>query len=75
MYTDQVAAALLAWCCFFVVRAYATNSARGSGQHSRRVGLPPFLGDALFLRDGAVELRLSLASLSMLSTFGDDRVF
>lgn len=67
-------AALLAILLFFVVRAYATQIAQEGQDNILSASVSSIL-DAAVLRGGAVELDFPYASLSMLSTSADDRVF
>lgn len=67
-------AALLAILLFFVVRGYATQIAQEGQDNILSASVSSIL-DAAVLRDGAVELDFPYASLSMLSTSADDRVF
>ncbi|WP_448328459.1 sensor histidine kinase N-terminal domain-containing protein [Sulfitobacter sp. M13] len=67
-------AALLAMLLFLVVRAYATQIAQEGQDNILGASVSSIL-DAAVLRDGAVELDFPYASLSMLSTSADDRVF
>lgn len=67
-------AALLAVLLFFVVRGYAAQIAQEGQDNILGASVSSIL-DAAVLRDGVVELDLPYASLSMLSTSADDRVF
>ena len=67
-------AALLAILLFFVVRGYATQIAQEGQDNILSASVSSIL-DAAVLRDGAVELDFPYASMSMLSTSADDRVF
>ena len=67
-------AALLAILLFFVVRGYAIQIAQEGQDNILSASVSSIL-DAAVLRDGAVELDFPYASLSMLSTSADDRVF
>ncbi len=67
-------AALLAILLFFVVRGYAAQIAQQGQDNILGASVSSIL-DAAVLRDGAVELDFPYASLSMLSTSADDRVF
>ncbi len=66
--------AVLAVLLFFVVRGYAAQVAQ-EGQDSILSASVSSILDAAVLRDGAIELDFPYASLSMLSTASDDRVF
>lgn len=67
-------AALLAILLFIVVRGYAAQIAQQGQDNILGASVSSIL-DAAVLRDGAVELDFPYASLSMLSTAADDRVF
>ena len=67
-------AALLAILLFVVVRGYAARIAQEGQDNILGASVSSIL-DAAVLRDGAVELDFPYASLSMLSTSADDRVF
>ena len=67
-------AALLAALMFVVVRSYAAQIAQ-QGQDSILEASVTSILDAAILRDGLVEVDFPYASLSMLGTIADDRVF
>jgi two-component system sensor histidine kinase TctE len=67
-------AAVLAIVLFFVVRGYAAQIAQQGQDNILSASVTSIL-DAAVLRDGVVELDFPYASLSMLSTTADDRVF
>ncbi len=67
-------AALLAIILFLFVRGYATLIAQQGQDNILSASVSSILGSAA-LRDGNVELDFPYASLSMLSTPADDRVF
>ncbi|WP_127116012.1 sensor histidine kinase [Shimia sediminis] len=67
-------AAVLAILLFVVVRGYAAQIAQ-QGQDSILAASVTSILDAAILRDGAIEVDFPYASLSMLSTRADDRVF
>ncbi|MGJ8610255.1 MAG: sensor histidine kinase N-terminal domain-containing protein [Octadecabacter sp.] len=67
-------AAVLAILLFVIVRAYAAQIAQEGQDNILSASVSSIL-DAAVLRDGAVELDFPYASLSMLSTSADDRVF
>lgn len=67
-------AALLAILLFFVVRGYVAQIAQEGQDNILSASVSSIL-DAAVLRDGVVELDFPYASLSMLSTSADDRVF
>lgn len=67
-------AAVLAIVLFLVVRAYAAQIAQQGQDNILSASVTSIL-DTAVLRDGAVELDFPYASLSMLSTSADDRVF
>jgi len=67
-------AAVLAVVLVFVVRNYAAQIAQ-QGQDNILAASVTSVLDTAVLRDGAVELDFPYASLSMLSTPADDRVF
>lgn len=67
-------AAILAALLFFVVRGYAAQIAQ-QGQDSILEASVTSILDAAILRGGKVEIDFPYASLSMLSTEADDRVF
>ncbi|GAA6191625.1 sensor histidine kinase N-terminal domain-containing protein [Phaeobacter sp. NW0010-22] len=67
-------AAMLAALLFFVVRGYAAQIAQ-QGQDSILEASVMSILDAAILRNGDVEVDFPYASLSMLSTAADDRVF
>ena len=67
-------AALLAILLFFVVRGYAAQIAQEGQDNILGASVSSIL-DATVLREGTIELDFPYASLSMLSTSADDRVF
>lgn len=67
-------AAVLTVLLFLVVRGYVAQIAQ-QGQDSILAASVSSILDAAILRDGAVEVDFPYASLSMLSTDADDRVF
>ncbi len=67
-------AAVLAIVIFVVVRGYAAQIAQEGQDNILSASVSSIL-DAAVLRDGMVELDFPYASLSMLSTAADDRVF
>ncbi|WP_342069340.1 sensor histidine kinase N-terminal domain-containing protein [Yoonia algicola] len=67
-------AALLAILLFVVVRGYAAQIAQEGQDNILSASVSSIL-DSAVLRDGAVQLDFPYASLSMLSTPADDRVF
>ena len=66
--------AILALILFFIVRGYAAQIAQ-NGQDSILEASVSSILDAAILRDGSVEIDFPYASLSMLDTLEDDRVF
>ncbi|MGJ8623462.1 MAG: sensor histidine kinase N-terminal domain-containing protein [Yoonia sp.] len=67
-------AAVLAIVLFFAVRGYASQIAQEGQDNILNASVSSIL-DAAVLREGAVELDFPYASLSMLSTSADDRIF
>jgi two-component system sensor histidine kinase TctE len=67
-------AAVLAILLFFIVRGYAAQIAQEGQDNILSASVSSIL-DAAVLREGVVELDFPYASLSMLSTSADDRVF
>lgn len=67
-------AAILAILLFVIVRSYAAQIAQQGQDQIIGASVSSIL-DAAVLRDGAIEVDFPYASLSMLSTASDDRVF
>mgnify|MGYP000388363408 FL=1 len=74
MFTLISGAAVLGIILFFIVRGYATQIAQNGQDDILEASLSSIL-DAVVIQDGSVEVDFPYASLSMLDTELDDRVF